>query len=336
MLNVIDSIHKFKDYSRENKHLYLRVQDYLSQIYSSEKEYKKIANLDKDIISYLNNYNEESISKHLQLLSVEFDTQSKEQKISSLSDIKKSQEIKINNYQLTGLLLLVLLTALIFFFLYYRKSKNEKTEYEKNNLKQRLMLMQMNPHFIFNVFSAINGKIISGSDNTTDYVQKLSYLFRTVLRNSREEYITMDEEIELLNNYLEIQSDFLEKFKFKIEVENSIERESFLIPPMIVQPLLENAIEHGIKDKKGMIKLTISLDSNDSEKLIIKVIDNGIGFNEVLLASNSKRNKSFSISIIKERLKILSKTFKSNFELKYENSDSGTVAYLSLPLVIDG
>ncbi len=336
LLNVLDSVNVFKEYSRENKRLYLHTHDYLRQVYTKSGNFKKIVDLDEKIIEYINNYNEKKISKHLQLLSLEFDTKTKENEIKSLSKAKKQNEVKIRNYQVIAIMLFVFMISLILFFLYYRKNKRKQEEYERANLKQQLMLMQMNPHFIFNAFSAINGKIVSESKNTTEYVRKLSYLFRNILRNSSQEYITLEEEVELLNNYLEVQSDFLDKFNFKINIDKTLDQESVLIPPMLMQPLLENSIVHGIKNDKGLIELNVKKNMEGKESLLVEVIDNGEGFIKKEIPSSMNLKKSYSIILIKDRLKLLSKKFNNTFELKYENDRvKGTCAKLSLPLVLD-
>ncbi len=335
LLDVLDSINAFNEYSRENKHLYLHTHDYLKQVYTRVNKFKEIIDLDDDVIKYINSYNEKSISKYLQLLSLEFDTKTKQNKINSLSKVKKRNEIKIKNYQVIAIVLITFTILLILFFLYYRKTKKAEAEHENTNLKQQLMLMQMNPHFIFNAFSAINGKIVSQSKNTTEYVRRLSYLFRNILRNSSEEYITLKEEVELLNNYLEVQSDFLEKFNFKINIDKNLDEESMLIPPMLLQPLIENSIVHGVKDNKGVIELKVKKDVKNNESLIVEVFDNGNGFNEENVIFFKEAKKSFSIVLIKDRLKLLSKKFKSNFELKYINTEYGTCAQLNLPLILD-
>lgn len=328
LLSLVDSIHTFPKYSRENRRLYLRVQEYLKQVYEKEGNYQEIVAQDQKVIEYLKRYNEENISQHLQLLSVEFDTNSKRKTIQSLSEIKEEQGAKIEQYQITIVVLVLFVIVSVLFLAFYRKNKKKQYEYEKGLLKQRLMLMQMNPHFIFNAFSAINGKIASRAENTTQYVQKLSHLFRNVLKNSSQEFISLGEELELLQNYLEIQSDFLQKFQFEIHTDKELDPEIILIPPMLVQPLLENSIIHGIKGEKGFIQLEVV---KERDTLLVKVSDNGVGFTEKQMDLQENKQSSFSTSLINKRLQLLSK----KFSLEYKSLEKGTCACLYLPLIKD-
>ncbi|WP_422104845.1 histidine kinase [Winogradskyella sp.] len=334
LLSVLDSINP-SDYSRDNKRLYLRLQDYLTKVYQGiNKEHRAIA-LNRRVLKYLDDYGEVNTAKQLQLLSMEFDTELKENQIKSLSQEKSEQKLIIENYQIIAIALIAVLLLAAAFFVYYRKVKRQQNEYEKINLQQRLMLMQMNPHFIFNAFNAINGKIVSGSENTLTYVQKLSYLFRSILRNSSEEYVTLKDELEFLSNYLEVQSDFLEKFDFNIKVHKDLNQEMLLIPPMLIQPLLENSIVHGIVAEKGLINLDINVSHSDPKVLIVEVYDNGKGFNQQNANASGIEKESFSTKLIKERLRILSKKFKSNFQLDYLNVSQGVHARLILPVILD-
>jgi tetratricopeptide (TPR) repeat protein len=330
---LVDSIHTFKEYSRENKYAYLKVLDYLKEVHVKNEDYEKALLLNKDAIDYLKAYNEANISKQLQLLSVEFDTENKNKQIESLSHEKKNNELEIRNYQIIATSLIVFLMGGILFFVFYRKTKTEQANYEKENLKQRLMLMQMNPHFIFNAFSAINGKIVSGSENTTDYVTKLSTLFRQILNNSSEEYVTLNEELELLTNYLNIQSDFLTKFNYTIHVASNLDQEAILIPPMLIQPLIENAIVHGISGENGTIDLSIEYTDKKAIKIIIK--DNGAGFKLKEGEAINNNHKSYSIQLIQKRLVFLSKHYNQEAGLYYKSDSHGTIAYLTIPLILD-
>jgi tetratricopeptide (TPR) repeat protein/anti-sigma regulatory factor (Ser/Thr protein kinase) len=328
---MVDSIQRFKEFSRENKRVYLNVIDCLREVHLKSKDFEKVTLLDEEVIKYLKAYNETNIAKQLQLLSVEFDVAGKEKRIKSLAYEKRATELEVRNYQVVVVSLLVFLLGSVLLFVFYRRTKMAQANYEKESLKQRLMLMQMNPHFIFNAFSAINGKIVSESANTTSYVTKLSTLFRQILNNSSGEYVSLSEELDLLTNYLNVQSDFLAKFNFDIRVAENLDQDITLIPPMLIQPLLENAIIHGLSGKGGEIMLSFEYANKKALKII--VLDNGIGLEKRKAAVNN--HKSYSIQLIKERLMLLSKHYKQASGLYYESSDKGTAAYLTIPLILD-
>lgn len=139
------------------------------------------------------------------------------------------------------------------FFLYKNFKQKSIINNQKNNLlKQKLLVSQMNPHFIFNSLNAIQNYIFKqDSLKAGNYLTQFSELIRMILDYSRKDYISVESEVKLLTNYLELQKlRFESKFDFDIIVDEKIDRESIHIPPMLAQPFIENAIEHGIFYKK--------------------------------------------------------------------------------------
>jgi tetratricopeptide (TPR) repeat protein len=214
-------------------------------------------------------------------------------------DAEKKTAVK-NNWLigLSGLILLLLLGV----YFYYRNNKQKQaiTVLEKDQLKQKLLITQMNPHFIFNSIDNIQGLIHDKKDeDAVNYLTKFSKLTRQILENSNENYISLSEEVEMTENYLAIQQLlYANKFSFKIDVEDAIDAETIFLPPMLTQPFIENAIKHGLgnKDKNGMIDIRFYL---KEAKLYFEVLDNGKGF----VASNkTSSHKSLAMTITKERL----------------------------------
>ncbi|TDP61131.1 sensor histidine kinase [Flavobacterium dankookense] len=199
---------------------------------------------------------------------------------------------------LSSLLLLLLLGS----YFYYRNNRQKQaiTVLEKNQIKQKLLITQMNPHFIFNsvqnIRSLINNK---QNDEAVDYLGKFSKLTRQILENSNENYISLEEEVEMIENYLSIQQLLYEnKFTFTIDVEDAIETESIFLPPMLAQPFIENAIKHGLSNTLENGKIAVHFYLKD-EKLFFEVTDNGKGFDTDKKVSN---HKSLAMTITKERL----------------------------------
>jgi sensor histidine kinase YesM len=173
----------------------------------------------------------------------------------------------------------------------------------------------MNPHFIFNSIDNIQSLIYNKQDQeAVSYLTKFSKLTRQILENSNENYIPLSEELMMIDNYLVIQQLLYNNtFDFSITVEDEIDAETILLPPMLTQPFIENAIKHGIQNKMvgGSIDILFSL--KDS-KLYFEVKDNGSGFKNVPKAEN---HKSLAMIITKERLNIYTK--KSDFTVLTEN-----------------
>jgi LytS/YehU family sensor histidine kinase len=212
---------------------------------------------------------------------------------------------------------------------------NQKTEIE-----QRLLRSQLNPHFIFNAISSIQNYLFDRNDlsKALTYMSKLADLMRQILENSREENVTLSEEINTLNNYLALQQlRYNNQFGFHINVGSAINTDELLVPPLIAQPFVENAIEHGMIYRKEDGEVIINFDLRKDE-LVIKIKDNGKGFETVDKTSKvvSQKKKSLSTQITKERLKYISKLSNKKFHLLINSiTGSGTEVTINLPILFN-
>lgn len=199
---------------------------------------------------------------------------------------------------LSGLLLLLLLGG----FFYYRNTKQKQaiTVLEKDQIKQKLLVTQMNPHFIFNSIENIQGLIYDKKDDeAVNYLDKFSALTRQILENSNENYISLTEEVAMITNYMSIQQLlYSNKFDYTIAIETSIDAETIFLPPMLTQPFIENAIKHGLSNTKQNGKIDINFYLKQ-QKLFFEVSDNGKGFDTEKKAGS---HKSLAMTITKERL----------------------------------
>ncbi len=186
------------------------------------------------------------------------------------------------------------------------KNKTLKEKQKRLVLEQRSLRSQMNPHFIFNTLSVIQCMILDNkSDEASQYLNDLTKLIRKVLQYSREDKITLKQEKELIKEYFDLQNKrFNDQIKFKILCDENISDEKTLIPPMLAQPFLENALEHGqLTDfDDGLITLSFK---KDKDKLLLVIEDNGVGINNSKDAENDNKYKSMAFSITKERLNLL-------------------------------
>lgn len=256
-----------------------------------------------------------------QKLKYDFDKKALNQKIvqgKKIAAVKLEGEKKTaakNNWLigLSGVLLLVLLGG----YFYYRNSRQKQaiTVLEKNQIKQKLLITQMNPHFIFNSIQNIRGLINNNHNKeAVNYLEKFSRLTRQILENSNENYISLEEEVQMIDNYLTIQQLLYDnKFSFTIQLQEGIDTESIFLPPMLAQPFIENSIKHGLSNTTENGKINVHFYLKD-EKLFFEVTDNGKGFDAEKKVSN---HKSLAMTITKERL--IGYTKNKEFDVQTNN-----------------
>ncbi len=266
---------------------------------------------------------------------------------------KKEKEIEIQNlkigrqkagyyYTISGVILFLFLAVLLF-NRYKLKQKHFRTELEKKNIdiEQRLLRTQMNPHFIFNSLNSINSYI---SDNNSDaaqsYLTKFARLMRYILENSRKAFVPVADEVNTLRLNMELeQMRFNHKFDFEISIDENIDAESTFIPPMLIQPFVENAIIHGLSPKSGHGKLNIGL-TLENNLIHCLIEDDGIGRQQAIKIkekSGRTKHQSLGMQVTKERLEILNE--RSKDEIRFEITDlmndtgvpSGTRVEMTIP-----
>lgn len=294
----------------------------------------------KDAYGYLTQLNEINDSltrrnnqKNIKDIEIKYNTEKKEQENQQLLKEKELQAKDIKrNRQLFYLSIGVAFLILIISILLLRQYKLQAAA-TNNKLESRLLRNQMSPHFLFNSLVAIQSFVYTNNPiKAGDYLSLFATLMRTILDNSSQEYITVAKELQWLENYLKLQLlRFKDKFEYQIHVDERIPVDNTLIPPMLIQPFIENALEHGLKnlDRKGLINITIQ---QQQEELHIEVKDNGIGMSNVD-ASEHKKHQSRALLITQERLKFLNKkrNKKIFFDIK-SDANIGTTISFRIPL----
>jgi len=245
----------------------------------------------------------ESIKKQLEYDYEKRELQNRVNQEQRLSALKLENERKSTrkNMILYGLIFLALILGVSLFYLYkFFQQKNIINAGKNNELKQKLLRAQMNPHFIFNSVDNIQSLIHNRQDKEAiSYLSKFSKLTRQILENSNENYISLGEELAMTENYLGIQQLlYNNKFTYTIEVDEALDPEAILIPPMLTQPFIENAIKHGLKRREsgGFVHIRFY---KKGEALFFEVTDNGSGI-EAKDAADT--HKSMSLTIVNERL----------------------------------
>ena len=230
-----------------------------------------------------------------------------------------------------------------------KKARSEKVlalkaKYDKElaDLKMASLRSQMNPHFIFNSLNSIKRYIIDNEkENAVYYLNKFSKLIRKILAATNEKEITLGDELETLELYMNIENiRFKNQITYSIDLEKGIHPGSVKIPSLILQPFLENAIWHGLSLKKGEKKIKISLKKNEESHVLIEIIDNGIGRAKSRELKERKIHKrdSIGIKLTRERLAKFSESFLNDYSLEFhdltdaDEKPLGTMVCLKIPL----
>lgn len=339
-----------------NKSLHLAQElNVLEQIMSSEKMLSNI---------YQKQNNPSEALKHFQLYSVAKDSLTNHENI-RLSvqaemnfDFEKREALQKEEHEKKELLfsekskrttLIAVFSALFFlllfgigFLIYNRKQLKKSLTLQKElaEYEQKALHLQMNPHFVFNCLGSISSFIVqNGTDSAIKYLSKFSKLMRLTLEYSKESLIPIDKEIESLQNYLELeQLRFNQVFNFSITKSVEIE-DDMALPPLLLQPFVENAIIHGLIPKKELGQIDINFAVNE-QSLICTITDNGIGFekSKELKEMSVSIHKSMALDITKKRLEMMETATNkvSKVEIKELTDEKGksigTKVVLNLPI----
>ena len=227
---------------------------------------------------------------------------------------------------------IVVLMWLVFRFQLGRQRKIARIERDAVASKLKAVQSQMNPHFIFNSLNSIQDLVLDKEgQNAYIYLNKFSFLMRSVLEFSQKEFIHIDNELALLEVYLD-----LEKLRFEEDFNYTLECnvEEVQVPPMLIQPFVENAIKHGLLHKEGQRDLKISIDLKD-EVLWCRIEDNGVGRKraEEIKKRKGGDHKSFSVAATMDRLDVLKSVFDQEFFIEYEDleNEKGTIVHIQMP-----
>lgn len=222
-------------------------------------------------------------------------------------------------------ILAFIIIASFLMLLYKNRIKKIGQERYQEQMKKQLaestltsLKAQMNPHFLFNAMNSIQSLIIENQkDEAYKYLTQLSNFMRENLKLSDVSYVPVLDEIQFVEKYIQLEKLRFED-DFNYEIENNIENTEVLIPSMIIQPFVENAIKHGLLHKEKNKKLNI-IYSQSKENIICSVIDNGIGRKASAKINENKKHKSFSTKAIKKRFSILKEYYKLNIHFSYED-----------------
>lgn len=249
-----------------------------------------------------------------------------------------------------GLLVAVLVFAGYWLYRYrvqqVKKKQQLRSDYERKlaNVEMSALLAQMNPHFLFNSLNSIDSYIIRNeSKKASEYLNNFARLMRLILQNSRSNYISLKDELEALELYMQMESlRFKNKFCYSIAVDNDVDTSSVVIPPMLIQPYVENAIWHGLMHRsngsEGLVKISISKKEEDLQCVIE---DNGIGrtkAEEIKAQKPTNHKRSMGMQITQDRIEIINKLYNMNASVEIhdltdaDGNAKGTKVELTIPV----
>ncbi len=315
--------------------------DILSEVYQYTGEYRKALESHQEL-KKLNDslFNKENIEKITQ---IEYEYKYKQALDSaSIRELKLTKTVlntsqnlkKSQRNLLLGIVTFLITTLVLGIVILSLKLRNEKSKTQNVIIEQKLLRSQMTPHFIFNSLSVLQGMILNKEQKkSVSYLSKFSKLLRTILENSRDRTVLLSQELIAVENYLALQNLENELYTYTISVEDGVETSLFKIPPMLIQPFVENAIEHAFVNLTGNRTINIEL-SYSNQELICVIKDNGVGINYLKEGKNQDK-KSLSTTITSERLEILSKDFKMRGSVTIEDrkkyNEQGTIVTLTIP-----
>ncbi len=259
----------------------------------------------------------------------------------TLTLLEKEQTISVRELRIqkwiTGSLVLLVFGLGLATFLIYRSS----VEKRKANLllALRSLRSQMNPHFIFNSLNSVNSYIAANDERMANkYLSEFSRLMRLVLENSKHDFVPVASELEVIRLYLKLEhSRFSEKFDYNLEIDEGLDHSDLSMPPMLIQPYIENAIWHGLRyrEEKGNLTVQLSLKENI---LLARIEDNGIGRRKSaeLKTRHQQQNSATGMKNTRSRLELINEVYTMKYTVQIDDLDSvtgtGTVVKLQIPL----
>lgn len=278
-------------------------------------------------------------------MSEKYETEKKDQNIAQLNSRNRLNETIIKQQRWTIFLtLLVFVGVVSFSYIFYRqqrlreKNKLLLSENQRLNVEQKMLQAQLNPHFIFNAIANLQSLVASGHiEESVRYLKSFSGLLRGILEQNRKDFIEIEEEMCSLNNYLQLQQmRYADAFEYKITVDEQLNINETLIPPMLIQPFVENAIEHGFRNiaYKGLLSISFRI---KDEMLLIEIDDNGSGLSKK--PTPNPKKQSLAQIILKERIDLLftAKGQQAQFKVvdKGGNANTGVFVEIQIPIIND-
>ncbi|ROI03276.1 regulator of cell autolysis [Chryseobacterium sp. G0240] len=301
----------------------------LAKLYELKGDYKKAVKELYGVKSLQQEYFQNKNTRAIAEMNALYQLQAKDKSIRMLNEDIQINQLELEQNRLwliVVVLILVLLLGLICFLYYYYQQRRKSQERDRLLLQQQLLRTQMEPHFIFNTLAAVQSFVrLDQKDAAIQYLNRFSRLLRSSLELSRQQYVPLDEEIETLDNYLRLQQmRYDQGFSYELQYPEEQDLGAIMVPPMLVQPYVENAIVHGINidSDKALISVVFQL---QKDILTIRIADTG-----KLEKMTRTSHRSLSGAISNERILLLGK--KASVETSLSES-GGRCVTLHIPVV---
>ncbi|MBK7751958.1 MAG: tetratricopeptide repeat protein [Flavobacteriales bacterium] len=235
---------------------------------------------------------------------------------------------------------LLLLAGAAAWFISDRRRRQERHEKEAATLETQALRSQMNPHFIFNALNSINAFVQrNDQDSASSYLGKFARVMRSVLENSRHAEVSLSEDLEALRGYMDLERMRMDKkFDFTVEVDPALDPEEVMVPPLVVQPFVENAIWHGMAGKEGQGHIRLKVEAREKQLLWI-IEDDGAGRHAKKTPlpegtpTTAVKKTSLGTTITRARLDLVQKQHGGKAGFKYVDLPQGTRVEVDMPLM---
>ena len=327
-----------KNYKTALTEIYTNYSEYYEQTGNHEnalKYYKKYTTISNQLLN-------DKTSKYVNDLIAKYDSERKTNQIKNLAKQNEIAQLQlIKNRNLWAIFLVSIFSLLVILYFLYRQNSLKK-EKKILTLEQDVLRIQMNPHFIFNALNSIKHYIINNEQkNAVHYLNKFSKLIRKILESSSVKEVSLQEELETMDLYMNIENiRFSNEIDYNFNVDQTLDLSKIKVPPLVLQPFLENALWHGLSSKKGDKNILLSVHKPSENFIQIDIQDNGIGRKASAKIKSNKtiKRKSIGIELTKERLNNFIKGFKNTFSLSFndlfddQKKPNGTKVILKIPI----
>jgi len=319
-----------------------------TRVYKKEKNFEKALDAYEKFITLRDSVMNDEKRDEVNRLEMNFNFEKKEDSINierekdaivAKAEILRQSTLK-RSFLIGGSLLLI---AAVISFVFYKRKRDAKqlqqeAEYkaEVSDTEMKALRAQMNPHFIFNSLNSINDYVSKNNIPEAErYLSKFARLMRMILENSEQADVPLKEDLRALELYMQLEALRMNhKFEYEIKVDETIDQEQTMVPPLILQPFVENSILHGFtgKEEKGNIKVIIER-SGDMINCIVD--DNGVGRRSTVKENNFLTEKrSMGMKITRSRIDILNKKKNTAAAVSLVDKEEGTRVEVKLPLVL--
>lgn len=336
--NLIEGLSMAQAYNL--KSYIVMASEHLSELYRKTNDFENALHYYRLASDTNKTINNDRNLKYVNDVIVQFENEAKTKEIQALASENEAVRQKLKQRSILFWLTIIFLIIAAAVSIIVLRNRQLHQEKQILTLEQEMLRSQMNPHFIFNSLNSIKLYIINNEkENAVYYLNKFSKLIRKILIASTEKAIPLKDELETMQLYMNIENiRFSNNINFNIDIDPNVNANNILVPSLILQPFLENALWHGLSTKKNDKKISLEVTQVDYDYVYITIKDNGIGRKRSAEINQEKRlnRKSVGLSITKARLANFSKNFIHDYKLKIEDlyDDNGKALGTQVELCI--